>query len=249
MSTEKKDFVPIEYRAPTPTPPKQPTPADIAAALGSLLSTDLFALNDTEVEAVLEKVDPEHLRLAFMPFVRRLRAMAQPLRLEAERDGWKEIATTLLKVAIGEDAATYEIPPIELLALVDIKTDAARNPHAVGEVRKLVPALNQWWADLTFKDSERRSKKEHWQLKSAVVGASQMLRNAEKRHGETLQGGPVGRVREQWRIVVDELDRAIAGKDSPAKCTRCRASIDGIEDGAIVDGALLCLDCFGQPTA
>jgi len=53
-------------------------------------------------------------------------------RLEAERDGWRAIANELLKVAIGEDAAQFELPPIELVE------------GAAG----FAPALQRFWADL-----------------------------------------------------------------------------------------------------
>jgi hypothetical protein len=53
-------------------------------------------------------------------------------RLEAERDGWRAIAHELLKVAVGEDAGQFELPPIELVA------------NAAG----FAPALQKFWADL-----------------------------------------------------------------------------------------------------
>jgi hypothetical protein len=67
-------------------------------------------------------------------------------RLEAERDGWRAIANELLKVAAGEDAAEFELPPIELVE------------NAAG----FAPALQKFWADLIgARAAERRRTFEH----------------------------------------------------------------------------------------
>lgn len=89
---------------------------DRAREVGALVAGNLPALSNEEIRAVLEKMRDEQLRHVFLALVERMRTLEKPLRLEAERDGWKEIATTLLKVAFGDDA-NYPVPPIELLEL------------------------------------------------------------------------------------------------------------------------------------
>jgi hypothetical protein len=67
-----------------------------------------------------------------------LRARASRLvaeRIEAERDGWKEIAYELLRVAFGEDAAALTVPPLELLE------------HKAYE-KPVTAKLHTWWTDL-----------------------------------------------------------------------------------------------------
>lgn len=112
-------------------------------------------------------------------------------RLEAERDGWQKIACELLVVAFGEEGrATGYIPPLELL-------EARDKAHVVA-------ALAQWWANLTFNDSERRSKKEHWREKAAVVESSLRLRRAILRDRRDRPRA-MARAQKEWRRDVDAL--------------------------------------------
>jgi hypothetical protein len=66
------------------------------------------------------------------------------IRMSAERDGWREIACRLLRMAMGDDCDQFEIPPIELIA----------DPKRIESTR---PLLKQWWADLTRLHAEIRS--------------------------------------------------------------------------------------------
>jgi hypothetical protein len=192
---------------------RKPTAAETAFALGNMLAREPDSFSLEEMTAMLNKLPADTHQLVVQPLLHKLLELAQPRRIEAERDGWKQIAHTLLRAAFGEDVAEYSIPPLELLALVDVKFDALRNPQSVGEVRKLVPALAQWWANLTMQDSERRAKREHWRLKQAVVAASQMLRNAER---QRARSEVIATFRERWRTVVDELNRATEEEGSTA---------------------------------
>lgn len=66
------------------------------------------------------------------------------IRMSAERDGWREIACSLLRQAMGDIAERFEIPPIELVA----------DPKRIESTR---PQLRQWWADLTRTHAAQRS--------------------------------------------------------------------------------------------
>lgn len=184
--------------------------AETAKQVGAIVGANLPALSDEEIGAVLDRVRAEQLKYVFLALVQRMRGLEKPLRLEAERDGWKHIATRLLKAAFGDDIADNPIPPIELADSVRRRADGEIEPGGP------VALIAQWWANLTFQNSERRAKREHWQLKSAIVGASQLLRAAERRND---QGGTdrhrssriESEYRERWRQAVDELDHAVGG--------------------------------------
>lgn len=172
---------------------------DLAREVGTLIAGNVPALSNEEVRAVLEKLREKQLREVFLALVERMRTLEKPLRLEAERDGWKQIATTLLKAAFGSDAEDYRVPPVELLQSV------RRNARGEIEQGPPVAAIAQWWANLTMQDSQRRAKREHWREREEIVEASLQLRAAEIRgNGRGSQTPERGR----WRHAVDVLDQA-----------------------------------------
>ncbi len=75
-------------------------------------------------------------------------------RLEQERDGWRAIATELLRVAIGKDwdgadgTGARELPPLEIIEVRD----------RGGFPAQFVAALEQFWADVTRKHEARRAR-------------------------------------------------------------------------------------------
>lgn len=142
-------------------------------------------------------------------------ANAQHARLIAERAGWQEIANELLRVSMGDDAAAFSVPPMEFLQRENL-------PETIR------PNLAQWWANLTFKDSERRSKRELWREKTAVVENALNMRRIQRAAATNVSVQPASLPAAVARFT-DAVDALIAAID------RERARVDGVEAGADIE--------------
>lgn len=126
-------------------------------------------------------------------------ANAQHARLIAERAGWQEIANELLRVSMGDDAAAFSVPPMEFLQRENL-------PETIR------PNLAQWWANLTFKDSERRSKRELWREKTAVVENALNMRRIQRAAATNVSVQPASLPAAVARFT-DAVDALIAAID------------------------------------
>jgi hypothetical protein len=191
-----------------------PNPTDTSLASMLVGWATAGALDAEEVaETVRRYIDdnPERFQELVVALVQLTVEMQHPARLAGERDAWKSIASELLKAAWGDEASTFNVPPLELV-------QRAGDPPVRAN-------LAQWWADLTFKDSERRSKREFWQEKTAIVEASVEFRRLQK-----LGGGDQPPQRLRWQRAVDAL---IAKQDERYGRAELEAAED-IEEGAPV---------------
>lgn len=92
-------------------------------------------------------------------------------------EGWKMIASEIMRVAFGDDLADLPLPPIELIEL-----------RAVGQLEaKHVAAIRQWWVDVVQRYQNARNAK-------ADREASEVIQA-----GELVAIGPDGRVRKARR--------------------------------------------------
>jgi hypothetical protein len=120
-------------------------------------------------------------------------------RLIAERDAWEKIAKDLLRVAMGDDADGFDVPPMEF----------TNSTQLLDTVR---PNLAQWWANLTFKDSERRSKRELWREKTAVVENALNMRRIQRAAATNVSVQPASLPAAVGRFT-DAVDALIAAID------------------------------------
>jgi hypothetical protein len=123
---------------------------------GATAMTDNRLTVDESIELVRRAQDIER------------KAKAQHARLIAERDGWQQIAKELAaRRRWAMTPTAFGVPPMEF----------TNSTQLLDTVR---PNLAQWWANLTFKDSERRSKRELWREKTAVVENALNMRRIQR---------------------------------------------------------------------
>lgn len=121
------------------------TQKHVALELASIVASMSAALSDQELAELVDRRLPDvAVRVACMQLLRRISERGV-IRLEAERDGWRAIANHLIKIAMGDGAEGFDIPPIELL---DLNRGSGTGHYVV--------ALEQFWADVTRKHEERR---------------------------------------------------------------------------------------------
>lgn len=152
-----------------------PDPKLVGEKLAEFIAAADSGLSDEEIAAILERMSTEAVRLAFLMLMPRLRGISNAVRLQAERDGWRKIADSLLRVAFGENTDFGEIPPVELLEL-----------RSLGQRdMKYVAALEQFWRDLTRKHAELRDRqRRNWEEREHELRAFEEADGFDDEEGE-----------------------------------------------------------------
>jgi hypothetical protein len=172
--------------------------------VAQILEGNLDGWQEDELAALSERISEAACRATLLRLARRLQRHSRQARIEAERDGWREIATELLGVAMGPQPshACFGLPPLELIHLAS-RTDRER----------WVPALAQFWRDLTMQHEERRRTHGDWacpRCRSRYGGAGFCFRDGvalarvvELEVGDDIEAGQL--------VVVGDDGRARSG--------------------------------------